>query len=135
MTRMMSMRRELLTRADIIFLVDTFYGAIREDAVLGPIFMGVIQDRWPEHLDKMYRFWETVLLEAHTYQGSPFGPHAHMAIDTLHFERWLEIFHACIDTHFQGPKAEEAKWRSGKMAILFLSKIEYLRDHPNSFVQ
>ena len=51
---------------DIKILVDTFYDKARQDTLLGPIFEGVIEDRWPEHLEKMYRFWQTVLLGEHT---------------------------------------------------------------------
>jgi hemoglobin len=129
------MKQDLQNQTDIIFLVDAFYGRIREDELLGPIFMSIIRDNWPAHLEKMYRFWDTILLGAHSYQGTPFAPHAHMGIDAVHFERWIEIFHDCVDTHFSGEKAEEAKLRSEKMATLFLSKIQYIRSHPNQFIQ
>lgn len=39
---------------DIELLVDSFYTKVRSDELLGPIFNGVIQNRWPEHLKKMY---------------------------------------------------------------------------------
>lgn len=129
------MKQDIQNHSDIILLVDTFYRDIRADKLLGPIFMSIIQDGWPSHLEKMYRFWETVLLGAHTYQGAPFSPHANMAIDAVHFKRWIEIFHSCVDAHFSGEKAEEAKVRSEKMASLFLSKIQYIKDHPNQFIQ
>lgn len=129
------MRQDIKNHSDIVLLVDTFYGEIRADELLGPIFMSIIQDRWPTHLEKMYRFWDTVLLGAHTYQGTPFAPHAHMAISDSHFKRWIEIFHRCVDMLFEGNKAEEAKLRSEKMATLFLSKLEYIRDNPNQFIQ
>ncbi len=80
-------REDIKNLADIQILVDTFYETIRKDQLLGPIFDGIIQDRWPEHLEKMYRFWQTVLLEEHTYYGSPFPPHAKMPIQKKHFDR------------------------------------------------
>ena len=112
---------------DIRLMVDDFYGKVREDALLGPIFDGVIRDRWPEHLDKMYRFWETVLLGERSYMGSPFHPHASLPVHQAHFDRWLALFHETINSHFEGAVAEEAKWRGDKMAALFLGKIEYYR--------
>ncbi|MCY1249253.1 hypothetical protein D9M72_627700 [compost metagenome] len=72
----------------------------------------------------MYTFWQTVLLGEHTYNGSPFPPHAQMRLDGSHFQRWLSIWSATIDKHFEGEIAEEAKWRAEKMARLFLIKIE-----------
>ncbi|HVS96535.1 MAG TPA: group III truncated hemoglobin [Puia sp.] len=114
---------------DIRSLVDRFYDKVREDKVIGPIFIGAIGDHWPAHLDKMYRFWQTVLLEEHTYFGSPFAPHAQMPLEGRHFDAWLGHWSATVDELFAGPRAEEAKWRAGKMAEMFLSKILYYRNN------
>lgn len=124
----MTTKRNIKTIEDIQLLVDSFYAKIQVDPLLGPIFNGVIQDRWPEHLAKMYRFWQTVLLEEQTYFGAPFPPHAQLPIEQNHFDTWLAIWHDTIDTHFEGDKAEEAKWRGDKMAIMFLSKINYYKN-------
>lgn len=125
----MSERKDITSMEDIKLLVDTFYGKIRTDNLLGGIFNDVIKDRWPEHLEKMYRFWQTVLLEEHTYYGSPFPPHAQLPIEQQHFDTWLTLWHETINEHFAGTKAEEAKWRGDKMAVMFLSKIAYYRDN------
>ncbi len=69
------MTKEIITIDDIKVLVDSFYAKAKEDELLGPIFNGVIKDKWPEHLEKLYRFWQTILLEEQTYFGSPFVPH------------------------------------------------------------
>ncbi|MGN6508584.1 MAG: group III truncated hemoglobin [Chitinophaga sp.] len=125
----MSEKKDITTMEDIRLLVDSFYGKVRVDQLIGGIFNGVIKDRWPEHLEKMYRFWQTVLLGEHTYYGSPFPPHARLPVSQQHFDAWLKLWHATIDEHFSGIKAEEAKWRGDKMAVMFLSKIEYYRDN------
>ena len=122
------MKISILHLQDVKQLVDTFYKKVQTDELLGPIFNAVIQDRWPEHLDKMYRFWQTILLEEHTYYGSPFPPHAKLPIEKIHFERWLTLFFDNIDQQFEGEKAEEAKWRATKMAEMFEVKINYLRN-------
>jgi len=127
----MAQRQDISCMSDIQLLVDSFYNRIREHAVLAPIFNRVIGDRWPEHLGKMYRFWQTVLLGEHTYYGSPFPPHAKLPVDTEHFQNWLELWHATIDRHFTGVKADEAKWRGDKMAVMFLSKIEYYKSNAS----
>lgn len=118
---------DIKNRTDIELLVNTFYGSIREDELLGPIFNAMIGERWPEHLDKMYRFWETVLLGNHTYSGAPFMPHARLPLEQRHFDRWLALFDTTVDLHFEGIVADDAKARAAKMAVMFLSKIEYLR--------
>ncbi|CAN5317858.1 hypothetical protein BH09BAC5_BH09BAC5_07880 [soil metagenome] len=124
--------KEILSIDEIKVLVDSFYDKIKIDPLLGGIFNGVIGDRWPVHLEKMYRFWQTILLEEHTYFGSPFPPHAQLPVEQKHFDRWLELFRETIDEHFTGAKAEEAKERADKMAIMFFSKIEYFRNNPTA---
>ena len=95
------MKNDITTIDDIKLLVDSFYGKVREDDLLADIFNNKIEDRWPQHLEKMYRFWQTVLLEEHTYFGSPFVPHAKLPVSAEHFERWLKLFYATVDDLFE----------------------------------
>lgn len=117
---------------DIKLFVDAFYTQVQQDQLIGPIFNSVIQDRWAVHLEKMYGFWQTVLLNERAYSGSPFPPHAKLPIEKQHFDRWLELFNSTIDINFKGDKADEAKWRAAKMAEMFRYKIDYLnKQNPN----
>jgi len=122
-------QKDILSLEDVKVLVDTFYSKVRRDDLLADIFNGVIEDKWQIHLEKMYRFWQTVLLSEHTYYGSPFAPHAKLPVDGQHFERWKQLFSETVDEHFSGEKAEEAKWRAEKMAQMFQMKIEYYKDN------
>ncbi|WP_114789613.1 group III truncated hemoglobin [Niabella yanshanensis] len=125
----MNAKNDIQNLEDIQLLVDSFYATVRSNDLLGPIFNERIGDRWAEHLQKMYRFWQTILLEDHTYFGSPFPPHAQLPVDQIHFDTWLQLWHGTIDQYFQGKKADEAKWRGDKMAAMFLYKITYYRDN------
>ncbi|HET8963125.1 MAG TPA: group III truncated hemoglobin [Chitinophagales bacterium] len=122
---------DISTIEDIQSVVDSFYSRIRTDDLLSGIFNEVIGNQWPEHLEKMYSFWQTVLLEERTYTGSPFPPHANLPVSKEHFDRWLQLFHKTVDEYFAGKKADEAKWRADKMAELFLHKINYFKNNPN----
>lgn len=124
-------KKDITSLQDIKLLVDTFYSKIREDDMLGIIFNQNIQDRWPIHLDKMYRFWQTILLEEYTYDGRPFPPHAHLPIGKVHFDQWLSLFEDTVYSLFSGAKADEAVWRAKKMAAMFESKLDYIRNNPN----
>lgn len=126
------MKQPIKNIDDIKLLVDTFYGKVRQDELLKDIFDDVIQDRWPEHLNKMYRFWETVLLQNHTYQGSPFVPHAKLPVGKEHFMQWLKLFYETLDELFEGEIANEAKWRGERMAEMFQIKIDYYKNHPST---
>lgn len=123
-----SQRSDIEDMSDVRLLVDTFYGRIREDDLLADIFNGVIQDRWPQHLEKMYSFWQTVLLGQYTYQGTPFPPHASLPVDQVHFDRWVGLFNRTVDELFLGTTADRAKWQGERMAQIFLSKINYFRN-------
>jgi hemoglobin len=125
--------KEIENIEDIQLLVNDFYGRIREDELLGPIFDSIIQNRWDEHLEKMYRFWQTVLLDEHTYYGAPFVPHAKIDLYEFHFEHWRGIWFATVDSHFFGENAEKAKAQGDRMASIFNSKIDYIRENNISF--
>lgn len=123
---------DIIAIEDIRRLVDTFYDKVRKDKLIGPIFIGAIGNEWPAHMEKMYTFWQTVLLEEHTYIGSPFPPHARMPLEAKHFDTWLGLWKTTVDELFAGPKADEAKWRAEKMAEMFLAKLNYYRDNPSA---
>ena len=118
---------DILNLEDVKKLVDVFYGKVRENDLLAPVFNERIKDRWPEHLAKMYTFWQTILLEERTYFGSPFPPHAKLPVEHAHFGEWMELFTRTVDELFTGEKAKEAKWRAGKMAEMFEYKIAHYK--------
>ena len=128
-------KEDILNIEDIKLLVNTFYDKVREDTLIGPIFNERIRDRWPEHLAKMYTFWQTVLLGEHTYYGTPFPPHAQLPVQHHHFQRWLSLFSQTVHELFTGEKAQEALWRADKMAEMFQYKIEHYRNNQaNSLI-
>lgn len=122
---------DITTISDIRILVDSFYAKVRNDPTIGPVFNDRVGD-WETHLQKMYSFWQTILLGEHTYSNSPFPVHAQMPIDISHFNRWTFLWRETVDQYFEGEIAGEAKWRGDKMAAVFLSKITYYRtNHIN----
>ena len=125
------MKQDIQTLDDIKLLVDEFYRIVRSDTTIGPIFQDRIQNNWPVHLEKMYTFWQTLLLDQHSYFGSPFPPHINLPIEEKHFAQWLKLFEATVDDLFAGEKAQEAKWRAQKMAQMFQFKLDYLNANPN----
>ncbi len=131
----MTAKPDISTPEHIRRLVDGFYAQVRVDPMLGGIFNGLIAERWPEHLAKMYRFWGTVLLNEASYTGAPFRPHATMPLQQAHFDRWLALFHGTIDKLFFGPVADLAHMNAERMAQMFISRINRIREHPENFIQ
>ncbi len=121
------MKKDIENIEDIKLLVNTFYHRVQQDKIIGPIFNEKLEGRWSEHLEKMYSFWQTILLEEYTYHGKPFPPHAYLPVSSEHFERWKVLFNSTVNEFFEGVKADEAQWRADRMAAMFLNKIEYFR--------
>jgi hemoglobin len=78
-------------------LVETFYGRIQAHPSLGPVFNGRLSGRWPEHMEKMKRFWSSVAFRNGAYGGKPVQAHlgvAGMAPDL--FPEWLTLFSSTL---------------------------------------
>lgn len=88
-------RTPMLDQAAIARLVARFYGIVRADALLGPIFAATVKD-WPEHERRLTAFWCTVALrdadDRPAYHGSPMAAHRPLPIDDAHFEHWLTLW-------------------------------------------
>ncbi|WP_225976415.1 group III truncated hemoglobin [Mucilaginibacter ginsenosidivorax] len=111
----MGIKHDIASLDDIKLLVDTFYNKVGEDVLLAPVFNQRLGDGWLPHLEKMYTFWQTLLLQEHTYNGAPFPPHARLPIDEKHFNEWLNLFTATVDNLFTGerpmrPNGGPVKW-------------------------
>jgi hemoglobin len=72
-------------------LVRTFYGRVRCDALLGPVFESRVTD-WGAHIARLCLFWSSVALMSGRYHGQPMAAHMPLPVDAAHFERWLQIF-------------------------------------------
>lgn len=72
-------------------VVHTFYGRIRADELLGPIFEARISD-WDTHLERMCAFWSSVTLMSGRYHGRPMPAHAPLPVGGKHFDHWLSLF-------------------------------------------
>jgi hemoglobin len=59
-------------------LVVSFYGKIRADVDLGPIFERAVAGDWETHLAKMYDFWSSVMLTTGYYRGSLIAVQKHI---------------------------------------------------------
>lgn len=125
----MKVKKDIENVDDVHLMVRTFYTKVRENETIGVIFNTVLNNKWDEHIEKLTRFWQTVLLNEYTYQGAPFQPHAVMPLKAKHFNTWLLIFHQNIDEHFEGTKAKEAKLRATNMAKMFEAKIAYIQEN------
>lgn len=111
--------RDIETEDDVRALVDEFYAAIREDALLNPIFTDVAKVDWEHHLPKMYAFWGGLIFGRSGYVGQPFAAHVKLPVERAHFTRWVALFHATVDRLFSGAGARRAKDAAASIAHTF----------------
>jgi len=76
-------------------VVRNFYGRVRADELLGPVFEARIAD-WEPHLQRMCAFWSSVALMTGVYHGQPMRKHLPLPVDAEHFDRWLKLFEATV---------------------------------------
>ncbi|WEK21437.1 MAG: group III truncated hemoglobin [Candidatus Pedobacter colombiensis] len=122
----MGVKQDIAELDDIILFVNSFYGRVQRDELIGPVFNNVIQD-WEPHLKKMYAFWNAVLFGVPGFSGNPFARHAPLPIDEKHFERWLLLFNDTIESLFEGEIAELTKKKAATMAVMFISKLNHMK--------
>lgn len=82
-----------IDEARITRLVHDFYGDVRADPLLAPVFDGAIGEHWPRHLARMVDFWSTVALGTRGFQGNVFGKHmALQGVTPAHFDAWIALW-------------------------------------------
>jgi hemoglobin len=122
------MKTDIRNIEDIQVFVNGFYGKVRENEKLAPVFASRIKDEeWPAHLQRMYAFWNAILFAETGFNGNPMQKHMTLPIERTHFDQWLALFYETIDETFAGPKAEEAKKRAESIAGIMNFKITSLR--------
>jgi hemoglobin len=80
-----------ITETEIASIVERFYGKVRVDSEIGPVFNDAVQN-WDAHLALLKDFWSTVLLTTGRYKGNPLLAHLPLPIEERYFARWLELF-------------------------------------------
>ena len=92
------LQAEGVDRAFIGRIVRNFYGRVRHDERLGPIFARRIAGDWEPHLEKMTDFWSSVILKSGDYQGRPVPAHLRLKeVTEADFAIWLGLFRETVD--------------------------------------
>jgi len=94
-------------RNAIADVVATFYERVRQDASLGPIFAERVEN-WPEHEEKITRFWANALLFERSYSGNPMRAHMDAGnVQPAHFKGWLALFDEVLRSKIASPQREQ----------------------------
>ena len=98
-------------------MVASFYREVKSDRLLGPVFAARMGEDWDAHLEKMGRFWATVLLAEGSYNGNPM--HVHRRLPDLSpelFRHWLELFSHTVERVFEPDAAAVIMAKATRMA-------------------
>jgi len=106
-----------LNTASITALVHDFYGELRTDPELFPVFNAVIGADWDPHLIRMVDFWSTVMLGTKRFHGNVYGKHMRLSgIRREHFVRWLSLFESTSNRLFCKEIAREFQITAERIA-------------------
>ncbi|MBN8945208.1 MAG: group III truncated hemoglobin [Rhizobiales bacterium] len=84
---------ETVDTAAIRHLIERFYGKVRQDPALGPIFDAAVDD-WDAHVGILQAFWTRVMLGQGHYKGDPLGVHRRLPLKPELFATWLGLWRA-----------------------------------------
>lgn len=111
--------RDAIDEQGIRTMVKTFYGRVRHDPMLGPVFESRLDGSWAEHMSRMVDFWASVLLGARRYQGNPLAKHRALPeLGPEHFDRWLELFDEVLRDVFPEHVALDVLGRARRMRMV-----------------
>jgi len=100
---------DLCTEDEIVLLVHSFYGRVRADEALGPIFDAHVQN-WDTHLAKMVDFWSSSLRGTARFRGTPMPKHVALpGLSSELFGRWLTLFGQTTATLRNVPMRQRAE--------------------------
>ena len=98
-------------------VVHAFYARVRGDDEIGPLFNAAVED-WDEHLDRLTRFWSSVMLTSGRYKGNPMAAHRRHAgaIAPAMFDRWLALWAEVTSERLSGPAAAALQRKAAHIA-------------------
>lgn len=117
--------KDILVRADIELLMQTFYDSLLKIDGMQPVFASINFD---VHLPKIVDFWEFVVLDVEGYKSNVFDKHLNLPIKSPQFDEWLNVFKSTVDALFAGEKADLIKQRATVLAFTFKSKWQAIKE-------
>ncbi|MEN3976830.1 DUF1971 domain-containing protein [Emcibacter sp. SYSU 3D8] len=120
-----------LTTRQLGELVDRFYARVRADELIGPVFNNAVGN-WPDHLEKLTRFWSSVMLRSGTYSGNPAAEHIKHAgtITPEMFDRWLALWTQTTTELLPPAHALELQRMASRIAESLKSAIKFHLGQP-----
>ncbi len=121
------MKKDIMSRADIEKVVRLFYDKVKADEIISFFFCDVVEVNWEKHHILMCDFWENVLFYTGDYQGNPMDTHKRInalhRTESVHFQKWEELFYSSVDSLYKGKNAEKMKQHAKAIVEVMLNKL------------
>lgn len=114
--------------------VARFYDIVREDDLIGPIFIEAVHD-FPGHMKTMVDFWSRMTLGTERYAGMPLPPHVKLDLKPEHFERWLAIWKQAADETMPAPLADLVTQRAASMSVHWMTALQSVAEQQARFAE
>jgi hemoglobin len=125
--------KDIENREDITRLLEDFYRLALVDDLIGHHFVELDLEN---HLPVIIDFWDKILFGRPVYFGNPLAVHKVLSdknpITLEHFQRWVNVFEATVDSLFEGEMAANAKLRAKMIAHSLNERLT--SDAPTNFV-
>ncbi len=120
--------KDISNRADIEFLLSTFYKALLADPSINHFFLPLVENgQLDTHLSTIADFWHDVLFLSTTYKKNVMKVHSELheqnRISSARFTTWLRHFNETVDRNFSGKYAILAKTRAQSIATVMQIKL------------
>lgn len=122
------MKPDISSKADIHFIITSFYKKLLSDASMSPFFKEIVtENQLDVHLESITNFWNDILFDTLSYQENVMQKHLKsnekMAFKKAHFDIWISYFFEVIDANFYGAKASLMKNRASSIATVMKLKM------------
>ena len=126
------MRKDILSRKDIHFIMSEFYNKLLSDENMFPFFEEIVkQNSLANHLETITDFWEDILFDSNKYHNNTIkkhiDKHAFIQFKKIHFQSWISYFYGTIDTYFSGENCEIIKNRATSIATIMQLKMNVFK--------
>ncbi len=119
--------KDITTRADLFFLMTTFYQKLLADGRINFIFIEVAKIDLTTHIPIITDFWEQNILGTGSYKNNVLRVHRDLDeqshLSPEHFLIWLSHFETTIDDYYAGENAEKMKTRALSIANVMKIKL------------
>jgi hemoglobin len=121
------MKKEIKTREDIEWIVNSFYEKLFDDDRIAYLFTDVAQINLETHLPPLCDFWESILFDKNDYAKNVMNIqmdlHRKSPLTQEHFQIWLQHLFETIDSTYEGVLAQKMKDRANGIAYIMKTKV------------